>query len=130
MENVRQRLKDLRNGLLTLHKSLLQSEQRDYELTVERVNSPGHWLRLLIDDPRFAWLRELSALIVRIDEVLDAKEPLEGREADALVKEARVLLRPAEGARGFGGRYWEAMQRDPGVILAHAEMNKVLAQLD
>lgn len=125
----RRRLKDLRNGLLTLHKSLLQSEQRDYELTIERVNSPGHWLRLLIDDPRFAWLRELSTLIVRIDEVLDAKDPFDGGEAAAFVKEARLLLRPTEGGRGFGARYYEAMQRDPDVILAHAEMNKVLTQL-
>jgi len=130
MERTRKRLKDLRNGLLTLHKSLMQSEQSDYELTVERVSSAGHWLRLLIDDPRFAWLRELSALIVRIDEVLDAKQPLESGEADALVKETRLLLRPAEGGRGFGARYYEAMQRDPGVILAHSDMNKVLAQLD
>jgi hypothetical protein len=130
MEKDRGRLKNLRNGLLTLHTSLLRSEQQDYELTVERVNSPGHWLHLLIEDPRFAWLRELSALIVRIDEVLDAKEPLESGEADALVKETRLLLRPVDGGRGFGGRYYEAMQRDPDAILAHAEMNKVLAQLD
>src|SRR5271165_7558927 len=126
----RQRLTALRNGLLQLHKTLLDSERRTYEHDVERVTSSNHMLSLLLHDPFFAWLHELSELVVIIDEALDAKEPVVAEDADRFIQQSRKLISPDEGGNGFARRYFEALQRDPDVILAHARMRKVLTTLE
>ncbi len=124
---IEQRLTQLRNGLLHLHKVLLDSERSVYERDIKKVGSPWEMLDLLMHDPWFAWLRELSTLVVEIDERLAHEEPATKADADRLVGCGRTLLVPAEEGNGFAKRYFEALQRDPNVILAHAEMMKVLA---
>jgi hypothetical protein len=126
---VREQLTGLRNGLLRLHKSLLDSERAAYERDVQRITSTGQYLGLVMEDPWFAWLRELSQFIVVIDETLDLEEPAGEADAARLVAQARVMLLPSENGSGFGRRYFEAMQRDPAVVLAHGEMMKVFASL-
>jgi len=126
----RQRLTGLRNGLLQHHKVLLDSERATYEHDVERVTSPNHLLSLVLHDPWFAWLRELSQLVVLIDETLDAgEEPLTMAHADRLMEQARQLLTPEEAGTGFARRYFEALQRDPDVVIAHSRMMKIFAAL-
>lgn len=128
-DHARQRLTDLRNGLLRLHKTLLDSERAAYEHDVARISSSHEFLGLLLTDPWFAWLRELSGFVVVVDEALAADEPATGTEADRLVAEARALLVPAENGAGFSRHYFEALQRDPNVILAHGATMKLLAGL-
>ena len=125
----RRRLMDLRNGLLRLHHTLMESERAFYEREIARIRSSGQLLDLLLHDPWFAWLRELSGLVAEIDETLDHHGPANGHDAERLIRQARALLRPAEAGAGFEKRYFEAMQRDPAVILAHAEMRKLLSSL-
>ena len=127
--NTDRRLTDLRNGLLRLHKTLLDSEQATYERDVERITSRGQLLGLVMDDPWFAYLRELSRLVVQIDERQDAEEPTTPEETMDFVQRARALLTPAEEGRGFEKRYFEALQRDPDVVLAHGAMVRLLATL-
>ena len=129
-EPQRSLLTDLRNGLLRLHKVVLDSERGTYEREIERIRSSGHFLELVMHDPWFAWLHELSQLIVLIDETLDADEPLSVEDADRLRKQARSLLVPAEEGKGFAKHYFEALQRDPAVVVAHGEMMKVFAALE
>lgn len=124
-----QRLKDLRDSLLALHKTLLDSEQASYERDVARIESKNELLRLVLYDPWFAWLHELSELVVLIDETLDADEPPEGAEADRLVAQALVLLAPNETGQGFAKRYFEALQRDPDVVIAHAKTRRLVVSL-
>jgi hypothetical protein len=61
---------------------------------------------------------------VLIDETLDDKEPVTEPTTHAYAKSARALLTPAEQGEGFGQHYFEALQRDPDVIMAHAAMVK------
>ena len=129
VDRTRQRLTDLRNGLLKLHKVLLDSERDAYDHNIRRITSSGQLLDLVLNDPFFAWLRELSQFIVLIDETLDWHEPATAPEGDKLIGRARELLMPAENGRGFGKSYFEAMQRDPGVVVAHGEMMKVFSSL-
>jgi hypothetical protein len=126
----RQRLTDLRNGLIRVHKTLLDSEREVYERDIARIGSPGELLGLLLHDPWFAWLRELSELVVIVDEVLAADQPATGEDANRLIAQARALLLPAEEGTGFAKRYFEALQRDPGVVLTHGAMMKLLTTLD
>jgi len=122
--SARERLTDLRNGLLRLHKRLLDSERAAYERDVERITSSGQYLKLVIGDPWFAYLHELSQFIVIIDETLAADEPATAADADRLTIQARDLIAPKEGAptNGFGRKYFDAMQRDPDIVLAHRDM--------
>src|SRR3984885_9291650 len=68
----KQRLTELRNGLLGLHKILLDSERGTYERDIARIGSTGELLKLVLYDPWFAWLHELSEFVVLIDETVDA----------------------------------------------------------
>jgi len=124
-----QRLTSLRNGLLKVHKTLLDSERARYERDIQRINSSGQLLSLVLHDPWFAWLHELSELIVLIDETLDGEEPASASEAGRLLAQARALLTPAETGQGFRQQYFEALQRDPDVVIAHGAAMKVLAGL-
>jgi hypothetical protein len=128
-DHTREKLTDLRNGLLRLHKSLLDSERASYERDVARITSTGQYLNLVLDDPWFAWLHELSQFIVLIDETLDFEEPATPEDAVRLLGRARELVSPSETGDGFARRYFEAMQRDPGVVLAHRDTLRLLAQL-
>jgi hypothetical protein len=122
-------LTDLRNGLLRLHKTLLDSERAVYERDIARIESPGQFLSLVMDDPWFAYLRELSMLMVQIDERLDEEQPPAAVDSNLYLDRARAMLVPAEFGQGFGKRYFEALQRDPDVVLAHAATTRLIAGL-
>ena len=53
----RQKLAELRQILLNLHKALLDSERTAYEISHGAIASPAAFLQLLINDPSFQWLR-------------------------------------------------------------------------
>jgi hypothetical protein len=122
----RQRLSALRHGLLRLHKALLDSERLTYERAHGRIASRGVFFQLVVGDAWFAWLHRVSELVVQIDEMLDADEPATAVEATRVIEHTRSLLRPSEEGAEFGKRYWAALQRDPDVVLAHAEVKKLL----
>ena len=122
----RTRLTDLRHGLLQLHKALLESERLTYERVHGRIASRGAFFQLVIGDTWFEWLHRVSELIVQIDEMLDAEEAVTAIDATRVIDRARMLLKPTEDGSGFGKRYYEAMQRDPDVVLAHAAVKKLL----
>jgi hypothetical protein len=123
------RLTALRNGLLRLHKHLLDSEKAAYEKDVARITTTGQYLNLVLNDPWFAWLRDLSQFVVLIDETLDFEVPPTPGEAEGLIARARDLVSPSESAGGFGKKYYEAMQRDASVVLAHRDMMRVFSEL-
>ena len=130
-DRTRERLTNLRNGLLRLHKCLLDSERAAYEKDVARITSTGQYLGLVLEDPWFAWLRELSQFVVLIDETLDFKQdPATPEDADKLIVRARGLVSPSEtAADGFQRKYFETIQRDPAVVLAHRDMIRVFEGL-
>lgn len=131
METPAVTLTHLRNALLRLHKVLLESERSIYERDVAKIESPGQFLGLLMEDPWFAYLRELSGLVVQIDERIDDKKrPPETADAVTYVARAKAMLTPAEEGAGFGKRYFEALQRDPDVVMAHAAASRVINGLN
>jgi hypothetical protein len=120
-------MKEVRDGLLRLHKSLLDSERAAYERDVARITSTGQYLDLVLNDPWFQWLRQLSEFIVLIDETMARKEPpANSEEAAELIAKTRALVVPSEEGTGFARRYFEVLQRDANAVLAHRDMLKVL----
>ncbi len=126
-DQARQRLTELRETLLTLHKALLDSERTAYEIVHGPVASPGAFLQLVINDAWFSWLRPITTLIVQIDESLAAKNPpATPHDFEQLISDMRALLSPSREANGFWKRYWVAVQRDPAVEVLHNQMEQEL----
>ena len=121
-QDFRPPLAELREALLALHKALVDSERISYEQSMGTIPTANHFLRLLTEDPWFAWLHPLSELIVTLDERLEAKAktPLTADEAAALTQQTRELLVATEAGEGFSRHYFDALQRDPEVVMAHA----------
>ena len=123
-EKGRQRLRDLSSRLVRLHTLLLDGERRVHEHAHGPVE-PAHLLQAVIHHEQFAWLRALSALIARIDEALDDDEAAGPADVESFVREVQRLLR--SGADGtFERKYLAALQDSPDVVMAHAEVVKVL----
>lgn len=121
----RARLGGVRRALLPLHKALLDYERVQYERVRGRVESSGALLQLVLDDQWFAYLRSLSALMVQIDELLDAEDATT-EAAVALIAQARAMLKPSETGSELERRYYAAIQHDPDVIFAHRELMRSL----
>jgi len=123
---MRTRLNELLTRLLALHKALLDDARGQYEMDRGRVAGPGVLLQLVINDPWFAWLHQVSEFIVRIDE-MTVSEPTSGEaEARTLIDQIDRLLVPSETGDAFSRRYFDAIQRQPAVVLAHGDVKRVL----
>ena len=90
--------------------------------------SPDGITIALIDKP---WAMSLNLtgyrIHVRIDVVLEEQDHTTIEAAQELLAEARAMLRPSEEGDGFGRSYYEALQRTPDVVLAHATVKKLLS---
>ena len=132
-DTTRESLKILRQGLLRLHKLLLDLERRDYERARGRIGNSYEFLQLVLKDPWFDWLHRLSELIVQIDETLDthtSETPATEADASALIERAKTLLAPAESGSEFQKNYFLALQQSPDVVLLHSEIMRLLRQVD
>jgi catechol 2,3-dioxygenase len=125
-DHVRNRLRDLRARLLNLHKVLLDDARVAYEMDRGRVGSNASLLQLVINDPWFAWLHALSELVVRMDEAIEPETPATRADAATLVEQVGRLLTASENGEGFARRYYEALQRQPAVVLAHADVRRAI----
>ena len=120
-EKTRQQLVSVRHALLSLHKTLLEFERQAYERQEGRISNSYAFLQLVMSDPWFAWLRQLSELIVEMDELLASREPVNESTALALIEQSRLLLAPSESGGEFQRKYFAAIQQSPEVTLGHAE---------
>jgi catechol 2,3-dioxygenase len=128
-DETRRTLRDMRGRLLNLHKVLLEDTKVAYELDRGRIGSSGSLLQLVINDPWFAWLHPLSELVVRIDQTIEPGSPAAESDASALLDQVERLLTPAEHGEPFARRYFEALQRQPAVVLAHADVRRAMKAL-
>jgi hypothetical protein len=122
----REQLVALRLTLLRLHKTLLDMERREYERVHGKVNT-GELFRLVLDHEQFAWLHNISEFVVRLDESLAAEVPVTSDDTRSAIMLARKMFAPSESGDGFQKRYFDAIQRDPAVVMEHAELARLFA---
>lgn len=120
----RQKLVALREALLHLHKSLLEMERRTYEKDHGKINA-GELFRLVIDDPQFSWLHNISEFVVRIDENLASEEGVSEADAHVAMSLARKIFAPSETGDGFQKKYFDAIQKEPTVVMEHAQLARM-----
>jgi hypothetical protein len=113
----------LHRALLALHKAVLGAERAQLE-GIHGALSNAAFLQLVSDPLRYGWLKPFSALILAFEEDEDERAP-----EDELVERTRELLLPPQQKTPFGRRYLSLMQRDPALVLAHAEVTKLLRQI-
>ena len=119
-------LDNVSRALLRLHKALLDAERVSYERVHGRIPTNGAFFQLVLGDAWFAWLRPLSQLMARLDELSEEKEASDQGEITAVIGSVRTLLTPSEEGNGFGRNYYDALQREPDVVLAHASVLALL----
>jgi hypothetical protein len=122
-----EKLRQVRTGLLRLHKALLDTERIAYERHHGRIKSTGAFFQLVISDEWFDWLRPMSQFIVEIDEAVgNKKQPITLEQANELLEQAQALLRPDENGTPQQQRYYQAIQANPRIAMMNGELSKVL----
>ena len=124
-------LKQIRQGLLRLHKMLLDMERRGYERARGPIGNSYEFLQIVLRDPWFDWLHRLSELIVQIDETMDtigSEKPASEADARELIVRVKSLLSPSENGTEFQKNYFLALQQSPDVVLLHSEVIKLLGR--
>ncbi len=110
----------LRRALLALHKEVLAAERKHLEQVHGGLSSAA-FLQIVSDPVRYGWLQPLSRLILAYEEDEEERAPEE-----ELLARTRDLLLPPKQKTPFGRRYLSLMQREPALVLAHAELAKLL----
>ena len=120
-------LKNARNILLKLHKSMVDLERGLYEGIHGHLNS-GEFLNVLLEDEDFGWLRKFSMLIVEIDEMFDLKGSVTDEMIDANLLKVRELVEMTEPDEYFRAKYQFALQRDPDAAGLHSQLKTLLVK--
>ena len=118
-DETRANLKNLSKAMLRLHKMLLDAAKIDYETQNGKITSVNQYFQLVVDDPHFAWLRKLSALIALIDEAVSVRRPATEAEAQALKNEVRRLLNFQDADEAFNEKFQLALQADKDAVLGY-----------
>jgi hypothetical protein len=126
MSTLRQDLEAVSRALQALHKQILEAEG---------AYLPGRssleLLDRLLNNPEWAWLRALSALITDLDEALAKDADLTPDDAAAAAGHVRALVfglgEPRDEA--FLGRYRPLLQRSAALASAHGELKRLVDAL-
>ena len=121
-----EQLKNARDILLKLHKSMIDIEREMYEGLNGKV-SPAQFVTLLMEDDDFAWLRKFSSLIVEIDEMFASKDGVSDELVEASLQKVRELANMSESDDYFKAKYQFALQKSPDAAGLHSQLKKALA---
>lgn len=106
-----------------LHLSILHAERQ-----IDPSATGFALLDKLINDPAWAWLRPLSALMAQIDHVLSQSEPATVYDHAVVAAHLRGLLSGEGDLRSdaFLERYLPLLQSDTEIAGTHAELRRLL----
>ncbi|PYQ59299.1 MAG: hypothetical protein DMF58_12185 [Acidobacteria bacterium] len=116
---LRDALRELSRTLIPVHRRLIESAKSDYAFAYGANARPSELVELLQNDPFFAWLKPLTAVIVDIDEM--ARTDFEVADVAAIVDRIEKLLGET--------KYIEMLQRDIDVATGHAALRRVMQRL-
>ena len=118
----------LRHSILELHKALLDAQQIRYEREHGRIRSSGELLGLVLEHPSFSWLRQISALIARLDEWQEMREELGDDDLHAVEEAVRNLIDAQHRQGTFGKVYWDIVDGVPAALVAHVKLWRLLTE--
>lgn len=113
--------------MLKLHKDLLDHERRIYE-GIHGPQNAGQFLRILLEDDDFAWLRRFSTLIVDIDELFAQKDGYDDDAVEQRLIALRNLISMEDEDEVFRARYQAALQQDLEAASRQGELRTLLQE--
>jgi hypothetical protein len=122
-----ERLRDARNVLLKLHKSLVDHERAIWE-GINGAATPGQFLNVLLEDKDFAWLRKFSTLIVDIDEMFAQKDGYAADAVDLHLEKLRQLISMQDEDEEFKAKYQAALQQDLDAAGSQGDLRSLLGR--
>ena len=117
-------LSALSGKLLDLHKELIGYQAKLVENEDGRQYSSFDLWNLSTQDPRFAWLRQLSGLIIQIDIAVSEKDKSKSVEPEFLFKQVAALFHSQDS--DFALNYQKALQADPKLTIFDVDVRKLL----
>lgn len=117
-------LKEIRNELLSLHKTLLEIERENYEAEFGKVTNI-QLLNLLFEHQNFIWLREISSLVAEIDELFSIKNGIEESEINKLLLKAKLLFDDTENNFEFKNKYQANLDTETKVGKHHLRLESL-----
>jgi hypothetical protein len=118
-------LKNARNLLLKLHKTLLDHERAIYE-GINGPQTPAQFLNILLEDADFAWLRKFSMLIVDIDEMFAQKDGYSEDVVELHIAKLRSLIAMEDENESFRAKYQAGLQQDLDAAAHQGELKELL----
>ncbi|MCA1829646.1 MAG: hypothetical protein ABR567_14320 [Myxococcales bacterium] len=119
-------LLEVASALREVHRALVQATRRGYERVNGPAGGPGQMLKLLTEDPYFAWLHPMSELIVDLDSLL-TQELLPSGTVAAVRMEIDRLTQAGDSP--FWVKYGPLLQAEPGVVMAHGRLRRAMNAL-
>jgi hypothetical protein len=123
---IRAQLNELSRVLRHLHKVLIDAETKRFGT----VGNAFEHLQLVTNHPRFAWLHQLSGLMIELDERLDDDEPVDDTLARIYKTALEQLIGPGTNSQpDFRRRYMALLHDAPEITIAHGDLRRLLGEL-
>jgi hypothetical protein len=120
-------LKEIRNELLGLHKTLMEIERGNHEANHGKITNV-QLFNLLFEHENFIWLREISVLVSAIDELSASKQGIDQEAANSLFAKAKVLFDETDEFQEFKKKYQANLDTETEVAFHHVKISKLLAK--
>lgn len=121
----RDKLKILTASFARIHKMLLEHQMSELEKTSGTEIKPAARLNLLLNDPDFVWLRNLSQLMAIADDVYFQKEEITGDQMLRILTASQDLF-IRESKTEFTRRYKDSALKLSPLMLEHAQLLNIL----
>lgn len=129
MSDLRNSLAQTRMSAFAVHGALLETTRRGWERRHGRIPDAATLLRLLTEDPEFAWLSPLTTLIASLDAALHDASPEALGRAQRLAQAIVDLLRADESGSTFQSRYFRELNASPDLAVVAARARPGLQAL-
>lgn len=129
-EELKRTLQALSQALQELHRDLLMLEARLHQTETGQQLGPYELLHASLHDPKFSWLRLMSAMIVHIDTIVDEVTTLSSQDASQIATEVLALIeKPSENkSQEFWNKYTSHLN-NPDTIMRHSKVKEILESL-
>jgi len=128
-EQLREALTRLHVILVELHRALIEATRYEFERAHGRIENPYEVLQLVESDPVFAWLRPLTALVLRVDELSEQDTLSLGEVAEARAAAEQLVQPSANASSPFHDRLRALRQSAPSLVVLHTHVRQALAAL-
>lgn len=118
----------LRSSLLALQKELLSHLKEGFEKESLREIAPTEWLQVIMASERFAWLKELSSLIIDIDLLTELPQVTAEQVSTARFETERLFFQQ-DSISEFSKHYRQIILSGAPLLLAHGHLRHTVHAL-